>query len=305
MYSSEFLKIIKSLDSDKKAAFDSARCYLLQKNLNLIKLGRNFNKERLIKNVVDDSIANVLRSKSILSQDEYTTGSESLLHISVDKLPSLSMQINDEFRIKHFEPDSGVANKASAILVVVEIKGARVVFMIKIKNINTPEDSYAINLDGELSDYHLEASFSVESSAFAMIVNEDIFVIDAQKFDSVMKTTSSIQLAARKVALEMMEFYNISSPLIGSEIDIFIGDNASLLKRLIKLGQVKESWIGFNDVMNIVDEFGLDLMPKEDYSGIVIMNDSDVCLLIDILEDNFVHSVDDKHKYLARNKKKL
>lgn len=307
---SDIFNLVNRIDANKDAVISTARIYFMSKNYTLYRVNSRVANEALkpsaLYTLINDVQSAAAYGGSVVASNEPAKSVYDIMHMSVGNfitLKYLYSQLSDPINIELFTTDDSEIKKMTAMVVVVEVEGVSVAILKKIRNITTSENSFVINFENRLSEYNTNASFRADPAAFAVITGQDTYALNVGVFESVFKVLPSLKMAARKSAEALSEIYNISCSTIGTQFDILIEHKAPLLRRLANLGTDSDEWPSFDQVMEVVEEFELNLMATEDYTGLIIMDAIDVQTLIDIVEDNYLNGLDGR--YLVKGKTEI
>lgn len=254
-------------------------------------------------NAVSIGAATGLKIRDIHDDDGQT---ENVIdHVSLETAPHAQTVIEQvaysEEQLEAFNPAEHDFKRIAGIIFggKVNKESFFVVKQLQQSQIMQGGTSWAFN-NGKLSENTLEAVVKVATDNQVLVVGEDIFAFNVNKFTRLFGYDAKKKAVLDGKLAEISKQFKLSFP-DGLDMKRLVESNSQLAEKLLRsepMGITQEQ------VIEQADKFQLALM-TDDAGAIIIMDGRDATMFANLLNDDYVESdMTDKH-YLAVKKKEV
>jgi hypothetical protein len=160
--------------------------------------------------------------------------------------------------------------------------------------------AWEITEAGQLTEFKAAAAFKVPTDNEVLIADGNIFAFNPKKFENAFAYSYKRQAIADKKVAQILEHYQLNFPE-GQDLNTLISGRTAAINKLqnLEIGTKSQE-----EIVDYVDEMGLDLMSADD-GALIIMDGKDVDTFVGILNDDYMTSDLTGLKYEVKSKKLL
>lgn len=154
--------------------------------------------------------------------------------------------------------------------------------------------------DGRFEPFQAEVGFRVPDDNQVLIIKQDIFVFQPNKFERLFGYDYKKQLIADQKVADIQQRYRLSFPE-GVDLASLVRDRKKTITKLqkLELGDMTQE-----QVLSYADDMQLDLM-SDDSGAIIIMDGNDLDTFVNLINEDYVESQLTGRRYEIRSKKLL
>ncbi len=231
-----------------------------------------------------------------------------LLRTELDKVPRATTLINfiesQRSEIEEFNEEDHEFKHMKGMLVCFTKKDSTTKPFYIVKGIQQTNSlkgtvSWEIN-GGAAGPFKADIGLKVPSDSHVLIVNDDIFIFNQRKFETLFQYNYKKQLLADAKVAEIEKQYKLSFP-DDMDLQMLVRDRKKIVNKLQKLeiGAVPQE-----KVIDYADDMQLELM-TDDNGAIIIMDAGDLDTFVNLINEDYITSEITGKRYEIKSKRLL
>jgi hypothetical protein len=221
----------------------------------------------------------------------------------VERVTNLRYMIEkNRSEIEEFNEEDHEFKRMKGIVVKFSSKDGKTFYVAKAiaqSNVLKGSVSWQIN-GGQIEPFAADVGLKIPGDNQVLIVDEDIFIFNQRKFETLFQYEYKKQLLTDAKVKEIEERYKLSFP-DGLDLQMLVRDKKKVVNKLQKM---EIGAISQEKAIEYADDMALELMTDE-AGAIIIMDGSDLDTFVNLINEDYITSEITGKRYEIKSKKLL